>query len=159
MVLEGAVGGPVAAAVPENISNYFESRFQEILKSMSNQFKSMSNEFRRTGKEMDEKMSNVQLHFATNVGSLADRVATVEHKKQATDVDIQVIKNKVRQLPSSGNIQGYFEERNLNESVAANLTVTGDDSLDSSYSSRANVLAKFKAPEYVVKRKEKVYPG
>ena len=43
----------------------------------------------------------------------------------------------------------------MNESVAAaNLTVTGDDSLDSSYSSRASVLAKFQAPEYVVKRKE-----
>ena len=97
----------------------------------------------------------MQLQFATNVGSLADRVATVEHKKQATDVDIQVIKNKVRQLPSSGNIQEYFEEQNLNESVAAaNLTVTCDDSLDSSYSSRASVLAKFQVPEYVVRRKE-----
>ena len=70
-VVAGAVGGPVAAAVPENIASYFDSKFQEILESISAEVKSFTTEIRRTRKKMDENRAKLQLHSGTTVSALA----------------------------------------------------------------------------------------
>ncbi len=57
-------------------------------------------------------------------------------------------------MPSSGDIESYFKERNMNETAAATLTSYGKDSLDSSFSNRTSVMAQFQTPEYVVRRKD-----
>ena len=144
----GAIGRP-ATPVPENVKTYFDLKLSEILKTLSDQFQVIQT-------DMSKNMEQVQMDLSTSVSTLQDRLVTVEHKKRTTDVDIKVIQNTIRQLPKSGEIQEYFEERNLNESVvAANLIpVSGDDSLDSSYSSRTSILAKFQAFEYVPRRRE-----
>ncbi len=58
IVMEGAVGGPVAPVVPENIASYFDSRIQEILKSISVQLKSINTKIKRSKKETGDNMEN-----------------------------------------------------------------------------------------------------
>ena len=213
-VVAGAVGGPVAAAVPENIASYFDSKFQEILESISAEVKSFTTEIRRTRKKMDENRAKLQLHSGTTVSALAVkgfksaativkekagaetaaaalvaqektaaaaelelavggaaaaeipaskvsyydakfqeivnsknnfRMTVVEPQKSVADVDLAVVKKRVRPLSASGDMNKLFTERY--EMANTSLTICKENSLDMVFKNRPGVRVKLNAVE------------
>ena len=121
----GASEGGVSEA-PKNIANYFEVRFQNMMKQIQEEFKRQGS----LCEHLKDQVSTSVDDYQVTTDKIMDRV---EHKKSVTDVDLAVVKKKVRQLPASGDIERFFEERNVNETAAATLTFYGEDSLDSSF--------------------------
>ena len=98
-VLAGAVGGGAggasgggASGVLAIITNYFDSRFNDVIKEIQVEIKRLTT-------ISDSSIDQVKLQMATSVSEfndvvekISDRISTVEHKKSVTDVDVAAIK-------------------------------------------------------------------
>lgn len=147
----GAGVGPVVPedlpVLPENVKPHIDSlsekmaSFGAVLESFQKSIQEAFNIIAEVRNDMVSRKIEEE-GFQTRLWDKVENIKSdIQTTKEALNVDVTMVKNKVQRMPSSMELERMLEERNRNETAMVTSIGDAEDSLDFSFTTRMSATA------------------